>query len=366
MRWWTRSARLTKRVSRVSYEFDFAAVFAAWPELLQGMLNSLVLSALAMVIGMVVAVGGALGKTSGPRPLRLMIDGYIELIRNTPFLVQIFLIYFGLPALGIRLSSNMAALLALVVNVGAYGIEIVRAGIESIQKGQIEAGKSLGMRPLQIFRYIILKPAIQAIYPSLTSQFILLMLNSSVCSAIAASELTAVAGDIQSRTFRSFEVYFVVTCMYLAMSVLFWTVFAATERVFLRKATRYGDARTRTKRDPLHPDGRGLDIASLHHRLSRRCHGGRACCSGPDQRVQMDEAHGYWLHQNLSGHASTDAALSRFLRARAVRLVGRSLDGGGAGLVAPCQCFPRRNLARRHRERATRPMGGSCLAWPAL
>jgi polar amino acid transport system permease protein len=222
----------------MSYEFDFADVFAAWPELLQGMLNSLVLSALAMLIGMVVAVGGALGKTSGPMPLRLVIDGYIELIRNTPFLVQIFLIFFGLPALGIRLSSNAAALLALVVNVGAYGIEIVRAGIESIQKGQIEAGKSLGMRPLGIFRYIILKPAIQAIYPSLTSQFILLMLNSSVCSAIAATELTAVAGDIQSRTFRSFEVYFVVTCMYLAMSVFFWTVFAAIQRAFLRKPTR--------------------------------------------------------------------------------------------------------------------------------
>jgi polar amino acid transport system permease protein len=222
----------------MTYEFDFAAVFAAWPELLQGMLNTLVLSALAMVIGMVVAVGGALSKTLGPRPLRLVIDGYIELIRNTPFLVQIFLIFFGLPALGIRLSSNTAALLALVVNVGAYGIEIVRAGIENIQKGQIEAGKSLGMRPLQIFRYIILKPAIQAIYPSLTSQFILLMLNSSVCSTIAASELTAVAGDIQSRTFRSFEVYFVVTCMYFVISVLFWTVFAEIERAFLRKPTR--------------------------------------------------------------------------------------------------------------------------------
>jgi polar amino acid transport system permease protein len=222
----------------MSYEFDFADVFSAWPELLQGMLNSLVLSALAMVIGMIVAVGGALGKTSGPVPLRLVIDGYIELIRNTAFLVQIFLIFFGLPALGIRLTSNTAALLALVVNVGAYGIEIVRAGIESIQKGQIEAGKSLGMRPLKIFRHIILKPAIQAIYPSLTSQFILLMLNSSVCSAIAASELTAVAGDIQSRTFRSFEVYFVVTCMYLAMSVFFWTVFAAIERGFLSKPTR--------------------------------------------------------------------------------------------------------------------------------
>jgi polar amino acid transport system permease protein len=222
----------------MSYEFDFADVFAAWPELLRGMLNSLVLSGLAMMIGMVVAVGGALAKTSGPKPLRMAVDAYIELIRNTPFLIQIFLIFFGLPALGIRLSSNTAALLALVVNVGAYGIEIVRAGIESIQKGQIEAGKSLGMRPLGIFRYVVLKPAIQAVYPSLTSQFILLMLNSSVCSAIAANELTAVAGDIQSRTFRSFEVYFVVTCMYLAMSVFFWAVFASIERAFLRKPIR--------------------------------------------------------------------------------------------------------------------------------
>ncbi len=222
----------------MSYEFDFASVFEAWPELLHGLINSLVLSAAAMAIGMIVAVGGALGKTSGPRWLVSIIDGYIEVIRNTPFLIQIFMIYFGLPSLGLKFSSNTAALIALVVNVGAYGIEIIRAGIESIQKGQVEAGKSLGMRPLQIFRYIILKPAIQAIYPSLTSQFILLMLNSSVCSAIAASELTAVAGDIQSRTFRSFEVYFIVTCMYLGLSMFFWTAFAAIERSFLRKPTR--------------------------------------------------------------------------------------------------------------------------------
>jgi len=222
----------------MSYEFDFADVFAAWPELLQGLINSLILSALAMAIGMVVAVAGALGKTSGPPALRAAIDGYIELIRNTPFLVQIFLIFFGLPTAGIRLSSNAAALLALVVNVGAYGIEIVRAGIESIQTGQIEAARALGFRPLQVFRHIILKPAIQAIYPSLTSQFILLMLNTSVCSTIAANELTAVAGDIQSRTFRSFEVYFVVTCMYLGMSVFFWTVFATIDRAFLRIPNR--------------------------------------------------------------------------------------------------------------------------------
>jgi polar amino acid transport system permease protein len=187
---------------------------------------------------MVVAVAGALGKTSGPKPLRIVIDAYIELIRNTPFLIQIFMIFFGLPSLGIRLSSNTAAVVALVVNVGAYGIEIIRAGIESIGKGQIEAGRALGLKPLQIFRLIILKPAIQAIYPSLTSQFILLLLNSSVCSAIAATELTAAAGDIQSRTFRSFEVYFVITCMYFVMSLCFWGVFGAIEKTWLRQPAR--------------------------------------------------------------------------------------------------------------------------------
>lgn len=222
----------------MNYEFEFADVFAYWPELAAGALHTLVLSGLAMAIGMVVAVIGALAKTSGPTWLRHVVDAYIELIRNTPFLIQVFMIFFGLPSLGLRMSSNSAALLALVVNVGAYGIEIIRAGIESISKGQIEAGKSLGLKPLQIFRLVILKPAIQAIYPSLTSQFILLMLNSSVCSAIAAGELTAAAGDIQSRTFRSFEVYFVATAIYLALSIVFWCLFAGIERAFLRQPSR--------------------------------------------------------------------------------------------------------------------------------
>lgn len=222
----------------MSYEFDFTDVFAAWPELLQGLTATLILSALGMIIGMAVSVAGALGKTSGPAWLRWIINEYIELIRNTPLLIQIFVIYFGLPVLGFRLSSNAAALLALVVNVGAYGIEIIRAGIESIQKGQIEAGRALGLRPLLIFRFIVLKPAIQAIYPSLTSLFIMLLLNTSVCSVIAATELTAVASNIQSRNFRSFEIYFVVTLMYLGLSIFFWTVFAAIERTFLRIPTR--------------------------------------------------------------------------------------------------------------------------------
>ncbi|WP_458096261.1 amino acid ABC transporter permease [Roseomonas sp. WA12] len=223
----------------MNYVFEFSQVFEAWDELLAGALRTLWLSAASMGIGLVVAVLGALGKTSGPRWLRWIIDAYIEVIRNTPFLIQIFMVFFGLPAIGLRLEADEAALLALVINVGAYGIEIIRAGIESIHSGQIEAGRALGLRPLQIFRLIVLKPALQAIYPALTSQFILLMLNSSVCSAIAASELTAAANDIQARNFRSFEVYFVVTAMYFVLSLIFWALFAWIERTFLaRPASR--------------------------------------------------------------------------------------------------------------------------------
>ena len=204
----------------MTYQFEFAAVFAAWDELARGAAYTLALSGTAMAIGLVVAVIGALLKSSAPLPIRFIVSAYVEAIRNTPFSIQLFIIYFGLPSAGVRLSSNEAALLALVVNFGAYGIEIVRAGIESIDKGQIEAGRALGLKPMQIFRHVVLKPSIQAIYPALTSQFILLMLYSSVCSTIAATELTAAAGDIQGRTFRSFEVYFVVALIYLVLAIV--------------------------------------------------------------------------------------------------------------------------------------------------
>ncbi|MGE5501965.1 MAG: amino acid ABC transporter permease [Ignavibacteriales bacterium] len=214
----------------MNYQFQFDAVFASWDYLLTGAWLTIRLSLGAMMIGLVVAILCALGKTSGPKPVRWLINAYIEVIRNTPFLVQIFLIFFGLPSLGLRLSPDVAALIAMVVNVGAYATEIIRAGIESIQKGQIEAGLALGLKPLQVFRYVILKPALRTVYPALTSQFILLMLSSSVVSAISADELTSAANNIQSQTFRSFEIYIVVTAMYLVMAMMFSALFAAIHR----------------------------------------------------------------------------------------------------------------------------------------
>ncbi len=213
------------------YHFNFTPVLAGLDRLLLGAWLTIQLSCAAMILGLVLSVLCAVGKTSRIAPLRWLIDAYIEVIRNTPFLVQIFFIFFGLPSLGLRLTPNSAALLALVVNFGAYGTEIIRAGIESIHKGQIEAGTALGLSKLQIFRFIVLKPALRTVYPALTSQFIYLMLTSSVVSAISADDLAAAGNDLQSATFASFEVYIVVTLIYLVMSMGFSAIFSVIEKV---------------------------------------------------------------------------------------------------------------------------------------
>src|SRR5690606_24772577 len=223
-----RSAGLGRRYV---YDFNFAQVFASFDQLLVGAWLTIRLSCAAMLLGLIVSIVCAWAKTSGPSLIRFVINAYIEIIRNTPFLVQIFFIFFGLPSLGLRLSPNSAALLALVVNFGAYGTEIIRAGIESIQKGQVEAGTALGLSKLQVFRYIIMKPALRTVYPALTSQFIYLMLTSSVVSVISADDLAAAGNDLQSATFASFEVYIVVTLMYLVMSIAFSAIFAAIDKM---------------------------------------------------------------------------------------------------------------------------------------
>ncbi|RJL22685.1 amino acid ABC transporter permease [Paracoccus siganidrum] len=214
------------------YQFNFQPVIQNLDLLLFGAWLTVRLSLMAMLFGLVVSVLGAVAKTSGIRPLRWLVDAYVEVIRNTPFLVQIFFIFFGLPAVGISMSPNTAALVALVVNVGAYGTEIIRAGIESIPRGQIEAGRALGLNPVQIFRYVVVKPALRNIYPSLTSQFIYLMLTSSVVSVISANDLASAGADLNARTFASFEIYLVLTVLYFLLALGFSTLFAAIRRVF--------------------------------------------------------------------------------------------------------------------------------------
>ena len=211
----------------MNYQFSFAPVFENYDLLLAGTWVTIQLSFGAMLLGTIIAIVCAVGKTAGPAPVRWLVNAYVELIRNTPSLIQIF---FGLPAVGLRLSPNVAALMALTVNVGAYATEIIRAGIESIQRGQIEAGVALGLRRGQIFRYIVLKPSLRTVYPALTSQFIYLMLTSSVVSVISATDLAAAGNDIQSKTFAAFEVYLVITVIYLLLSLALSALFALVQR----------------------------------------------------------------------------------------------------------------------------------------
>nr|WP_256515667.1 amino acid ABC transporter permease [Alsobacter ponti] len=202
-----------------------------WPQFLEGAWLTVKLSAFAMTFGLAVGILCALARSYGPKPLAWAAAVYVEFIRNTPFLIQLYFVFFALPNAGIRLDPTKAALLAMTINLGAYSTEIVRAGLESIPAGQIEAGRALGLNRLQIIRFIVLLPAIKAVYPALTSQFILVLLGSSIVSAIAAEELTAFANTLNMQTFRSFEIYAIVTLIYIALAFGFRAVFAGVHAV---------------------------------------------------------------------------------------------------------------------------------------
>lgn len=203
----------------MGFQFQFQSVFAKSDVLIDGLLVTLQLAGIGIVLGGALGTLLAMLRGLGGKPARIAIDAYVELTRNTPFLVQMLIIFFGLPSIGVRMSAEQAALLAIILNLGAYSTEIVRAGIESVHKSQIEAGLSLAMTRWQTFRYVVLAPAIARVWPALSSQFVLMMLSTSVCSFISVQELSAQASNIESETFRSFEVYITVTAIYLAMAI---------------------------------------------------------------------------------------------------------------------------------------------------
>ncbi len=219
----------------MSYTFRFRDVFASWEFILQGVSMTLYLSAVTMVLGLAIGVSGAAGRLYGPRFLRLLVGTYVESIRNTPLLVQLFIVFFGLPSLGVRFDATTAAVVTLTINLGAYATEIVRAGLEAVPKAQVEAGHSLGLSGLQVFRHIVLFPALRLMYPALASQFILLMLATSITSQIAVEDLFHVASIIQSRTFRDFEVYTVIGVLYLLLALLFRGGFAILYQLVFRR-----------------------------------------------------------------------------------------------------------------------------------
>ena len=221
---------------------DFPAVLERWPMLLAGAWLTLQLAAVATVLGFAIGVLCAVGRRGSVRWVARACGFYVELVRNTPFLVQIFLVYFGLSSLGLALPAFTVAIAALCINVGAYSAEIVRAGLDSVAAGQVEAGETLGMSRLQVYRHVIFPPAVERVWPALTSQFVLLMLASSVCSQISAEELTAAANFIQSDTYRAFETYIIVAVMYVVLSLVLRAAFWALGQALFPRLRQLGTA----------------------------------------------------------------------------------------------------------------------------
>jgi polar amino acid transport system permease protein len=219
----------------MAYTFHFALEPGDWLLLFWGAGRTCAYSIAALAFGLTLGFACALGRQSRHVLPRLIATAYVELIRNTPLLVQIFVVFFGLPSLGVKLSAGEAAILALTLNFAAYSGEIVRGGIESIPRGQIEAAASLGLSRREIFAHVIILPALEKTWPSLVSQFVLMMLGSSIVSAIGADELTSAANTIQSRTFRPFEVYGWTTLIYLGLTVAFSVALWALARGLFRR-----------------------------------------------------------------------------------------------------------------------------------
>ncbi len=222
----------------MAYQFDFASVFDYTPVLIKGIGVTVELIAFGAVAGVALGIGCAWARTQGPRWLRAPVTAYVEVVRNTPFLIQLFFVFFGLPSLGVQFSEMQAACLAMALNLGAYSAEIIRAGIDATPRGQYEAGASLAMTRWQVFRHIVLKPSLARIWPALSSQIVIVMLGSAVCSQIAAEDLTFAANFIQSRNFRAFEVYFVTTGIYLALAVSLRQLLRMTGKRLFRRAVR--------------------------------------------------------------------------------------------------------------------------------
>jgi polar amino acid transport system permease protein len=218
----------------MAYGFDFASIAPYSDVLVHGVVLTLELTAIGTVLGVGIGTLGAAARTSGNRLLSGLVGAYVELIRNTPFLVQLFFIFFGLPALGLKLGEFQAACIAMVVNLGAYSTEIIRAGIEAVPKGHIEAGLSLAMSKWEVLRRIVLNQAFRKIYPALSSQIIIVMLGSAVVSQISAEDLTYAANFVASRNFRNFEVYLLAALAYLLLAMLTRSLLRALGRVIFK------------------------------------------------------------------------------------------------------------------------------------
>lgn len=214
----------------MSYQLDFLGLAPYLPHFAAGIWTTIKLTLITTIAGLLLGTVCAGVKTSEGKWLKLLCTSYIEVIRNTPFIVQLFFVFFGLPALGLKLSAWEAGVLAMVINLGAYSAEIIRSGVEATPKGQWEAGKTLGLTRTQIFTRVVIPQAYQRVYPAIVSQCIIVMLGSAVVSQISVEDLTFAANFVQSRSFLSFESYILTAAIYLVLAITMRQMFSLIER----------------------------------------------------------------------------------------------------------------------------------------
>ncbi|VVS93035.1 amino acid ABC transporter permease [Desulfoluna spongiiphila] len=212
--------------------FQFEVLQQAWPLLMAGLKVTLGLSAAAFALAL--AVGIAVGVLRSESPLfKAILSPYVEAFRGTPLLIQLFFIYYGLPSVGVTLSSTTAGILGLGLNGGAYISEIIRGALFSVPSGQKEAATALGLSRLQALRCVVLPQAIRVATPPLVNAFSALLKDSSLVSVLAITELTRASQLIYTRTFRAFEVYLAVGLVYF---VLIYAVSRLSRRLEQQKA----------------------------------------------------------------------------------------------------------------------------------
>lgn len=213
---------------------DYSVVINKFPILLQGCWVTLQISFFSLLLGMVFGTAGALCRISSNRVLASLAFSYVWIIRGTPLMVQLFILYFGLPQLGIKLDSMTAGVLGLAINTGAYVTEIIRAGIQAVDYGQMEAALSVGMNYRQAMVRIVGPQASKICIPPLVNQFIMTLKNSSIASLVTITELFRTGEQLIYTTFRSFEVYTVVALLYLVMNSVFMVIADKLERRMAR------------------------------------------------------------------------------------------------------------------------------------
>ena len=199
-----------------------------------GLANNLQVASLSLLCGLLLGLVTYNAKVSYFRPLRVLANCYIEIIRNTPLLVQIYLIFFGIAQLGINASPFQSTMIAMVSNSGGYCAEIMRAGFKAVSHGTVEAGYALGMSSWQVFFHVRLKPAFRSAFPALTNQYVLMFLGSSVASTIAYRELLHTTLHIESMTARTVEVFLIAGLMFYTTSFLLINVLRWLEKRIFR------------------------------------------------------------------------------------------------------------------------------------